>query len=93
MRRSVGMVALSGLLAAALAGCQKIEEPYVGELQLTRTELKDTVPAEYGKLVGVGAQADALQLLFERADQALVVVTLDTHREALINRVIVIPRQ
>jgi hypothetical protein len=93
MGRSVGIVALAGLVAAGAAGCRKIEDRYVGDLQVSRTELKDSIPTEYGRLVGVGGQPEALQLLFERADQALVIVTLNTSRETLVNRIIIVPRQ
>jgi hypothetical protein len=94
MKRSVWIVALAGLVAAGATGCKKIEGRYgyVGDLQISRAELKDSIPAEYGRLVGIGGQPGALQLLFERADRALVIVTLNTDRDTLVNRIVVVPR-
>jgi hypothetical protein len=93
MRTTARIVALLLLACASLAGCQRLDQTYVGELQVSPVDLKDAIPADYGRLVGVGAQYGLLRLVFERADQALVVVTLSTEHDSLVNRVIVVPRR
>jgi hypothetical protein len=93
MRRRARIVAMCVLACAGLAGCRKLETNYVGELQVVPTELTDSIPKDYGRLVSVSSDRDLLRLVFERADQALVVVTLSTDRESIANRVIVVPRQ
>jgi hypothetical protein len=93
MRGTPRIVALTLLACASLAGCERLDQQYVGELQVSEAELKDAIPADYGRLVGVGSQHGLLRLVFERADQALVVVTLSAEHESLVNRVIVVPRR
>ena len=93
MRTRARIAAMCVLACAGLAACRKIESQHVGELQIVQSELTDTIPRDYGRLVGVASDDDhLLRLVFERADQALVVVTLNTDFESIVNRVIVVPR-
>ncbi|MGH0034539.1 MAG: hypothetical protein ACQGVK_05890 [Myxococcota bacterium] len=80
-------------VGATTAGCQKIEEPYGGEFEVSTVRLRDSIPADFGRLVGTNTSGDGwTQLVFERADGAVVVVSLNRDQQFISDRVLVIPR-
>ena len=81
-------------LSMVTTACQKIEEPSRGEIKPSDIQLSDTIPADFGRFVGVSsAGLDGTQMAFERADGAIVLVSLDRARESISDRVFIIRRK
>jgi hypothetical protein len=80
-------------LSATSLACQKIEEPYGGEIDVSTIPLSDTIPADFGKLVGTTIEGEWTRLVFERADGAIVIVAVNINREFISDRVFIIPRE
>jgi hypothetical protein len=82
-------------LAVASLACRKIEDPPFtgGEINVMVVPLSDTIPSDFGQLVGTSSGGGWTQLVFERADRAIVIVSISVARENIADRVFIIPRK
>jgi hypothetical protein len=82
-------------LALATLACQRVDPaPTHGKLKLVPAPFEDAIPAEYGRLVGMSTGDPGWAgLYFEKPDQTLVVVWVDTLKGRIRDKVAVIPRR
>jgi hypothetical protein len=85
------------LLCIGAISCEKtVTQPGPSGLQLSYESLKtqNSIPLEYGNLVGVAVNAPGYaRLFFEKPDKTIVVVTVNVDKGSLSDRVLVIPRK
>jgi len=84
------------LLCILTVSCQKIFTPLPVTLQLDTESLKtqNSIPLEYGNLVGATMDSPGYaRLFFEKPDKTIVVVTVNVDKGWLPARVLVIPRK
>lgn len=66
-----------------------------GELKIEPVAIKDAIPKELGRPIGVTVRAeypDGAQLWFEKDDGTIVLINVDTKRGRLADKILVIPR-
>lgn len=91
------LILLSLILACILGvSCQQIRPPARAELQLSSEVLKaqNSIPLEYGNLVGVAVDSPGYaRLFFEKPDKTIIVVTVNVAKGILQESMLVIPRK
>lgn len=83
-----------------LISCKKIAPDYLMEgkgtfLKQEISQTTDSIPLEYGKLVGVTENSKYYKLAhlwFEKPDKSIVVVTIDVSERFVYDKYFVIPR-
>ncbi len=84
------------LLCIGVVSCQKTGTTIPPERQLGFESFKaqNSIPLEYGNLVGVSIDAPAnARMFFEKPDKTIVVVTVNVEKGWLPDHVLVIPRK
>ncbi len=96
MRRWL-LLPLAAVLLLALSSCERRPRkvPEYGQFEIVTATIQGSIPAEYGRLVGV-TSSDSYpgwaQLWFERDDGAINVVYVDFIKGRTQHRVMTIPR-
>jgi len=98
VRRILCGFALIALCAAVLS-CERLprfEQNQIGELSVAPLAVRDSIPAEYGRLVGVtpdNRYPYVSILWFEKPDGTIVAVGVDGQNNRLSEKVLLIPRR
>jgi len=96
-RPRAALALIAALLCLTAAGCREIPsaaEP-AGTLIATRPDLIDSVPLEYGRLVGISqhtAGPNWVMLWFEAEDRSITAVGVNIHHGRYDSVVLQIPR-
>jgi len=85
------------VLCLAVTGCQKLDEPApaLGTLQISKVELAESIPREYGRLVGVTPDTPNPHwavLWFVKPDESVVALRVNVSRGKFSQNVLTIPR-
>ncbi len=96
MSRSLCCVLALAFVAAALPACERVQETGAQRRASLRfDESMDSVPRDYGHLVGVsqaGQNPASVSLWFEAADQTITAVRVNTSTGDISRQVIKVPR-
>jgi hypothetical protein len=95
-KRIVCLVALVALCCGSVS-CQRLadQESVQGTLRFEPSQITDSIPASYGRLVAVTSSAAFpgwAQLWFEKEDQTIVTVFLDYQTGKVRPQILTIPR-
>lgn len=97
MSRSLCRVLALAFVAALLPACERVQETGAQrQPALNFNETMDSVPRDYGRLVGVspaGQNPASVSLWFEADDQTVTAVRVNASTGAISKAVIKVPRQ
>ena len=97
MSRSLCCVLALAFVAAVLPACERMQEAGAQQRpSLNFNETMDSVPRDYGRLVGVspaGQNPASVSLWFEANDQTITAVRVNASTGAISKVVIKVPRE
>ena len=95
MKKILVLLLTLSLCSASLISCSRVQKSSPGELKTVELKKADSIPLEYGSLVGVTANLEApnwAQLWFEDNTGTVRVVSVGFFDNKMLKNVTVIPR-